>query len=118
MENDDCDGKREDKKCIHGIWRQGGDVGCGKHDVCIYFSDLKSLIRLASVRGNVINAYVVLLMEEQEPLVVGVEFSDKSYIISSICLDMLRSNNTNARDPTGHWWFMTSRWAAGSITTP
>ncbi|GMP49614.1 hypothetical protein CsSME_00016546 [Camellia sinensis var. sinensis] len=38
----------------------------GKHDVGIYFSDLKSLICPASVRGNVIDAYAILLMEEQE----------------------------------------------------
>ncbi|CAL5322377.1 unnamed protein product [Camellia sinensis] len=46
----------------------------------------------------VIDSYAVLLMEEQETMAARVEFLDKSYIVSSICLDMLQSDNTNARD--------------------
>ncbi|CAL5401307.1 unnamed protein product [Camellia sinensis] len=46
----------------------------------------------------VIDAYAVLLMEEQDRLAVGVEFPDKSYVFSSICLDMLKNDNSNARD--------------------
>ncbi|KAI8016250.1 hypothetical protein LOK49_LG05G03878 [Camellia lanceoleosa] len=75
-------------------------VGCGKvvdagravmwansgHGVCVCFVDIKSLVRPSSVRGNVIDAYAVLLMEEQDRIAVGVEFPDKSYVFSSICL--------------------------------
>ena len=34
----------------------------------------------------VIDAYTVVLMDEQDRLADGVEFLDKSYIFSSICL--------------------------------
>ncbi|CAL5438974.1 unnamed protein product [Camellia sinensis] len=53
--------------------------------MCVYFVDIKSLVQPSSLRGNVIHIYAVLLMEEQDRL-VGVEFPDKSYIFSSICL--------------------------------
>ncbi|KAI8020250.1 Protein IMPAIRED IN BABA-INDUCED STERILITY 1 [Camellia lanceoleosa] len=70
------------------MWASSG------HDVCVYFADIKSLLRPSSLRGNVIDAYVVLLMEEQNRLAVGVEFSDKSYVFSSICLGIVLQRDT------------------------
>ncbi|KAI8007718.1 hypothetical protein LOK49_LG07G03229 [Camellia lanceoleosa] len=70
----------------------------GGHGVAMYFTDVKSLVRQSEIRGNVIDAYVVLLNAEQERINEGVDAADKSYFFSSICLDMMKNNNVRSRN--------------------
>ncbi|KAI7994849.1 Endoglucanase 8 [Camellia lanceoleosa] len=76
--------------------RSGAERSCGLavNMMCVCFVDIKSLVRPSSVRGNVIDAYTVLLMEEQDRLAVGVDFPDKSYVFSSICLGIFLQRDT------------------------
>ncbi|KAI8000120.1 hypothetical protein LOK49_LG09G01498 [Camellia lanceoleosa] len=79
-----------EKEKIRNAYDRDGDSAVmwasSGHGVCVCFVDIKSLVQPSSVRGNVIDAYAVLLMEEQDRIAVGVEFPDKSYVFSSICL--------------------------------
>ncbi|KAI8012420.1 hypothetical protein LOK49_LG06G03523 [Camellia lanceoleosa] len=68
------------------------------HGVAVYFTDVKSLVRQTEIRGNVIDAYAVLLNDEQERINEGVDAADKSYFFSSICLDMMKNNNVRSRN--------------------
>ncbi|KAI8031018.1 hypothetical protein LOK49_LG01G01125 [Camellia lanceoleosa] len=91
-----------EKKKITDTYNRDGDSavmwdGQG-HDVAVYFTDVKSLVRQTEIRGNVINAYVVLLNDEQERINEGVDAADKSYFFSSICLDMMKNNNVRSRN--------------------
>ncbi|KAI8011509.1 hypothetical protein LOK49_LG06G02966 [Camellia lanceoleosa] len=52
------------------------------HAVAVYFTDVKSLVRQTEIRGNVIDAYAVLLNDEQERINEGVDAADKSYFFS------------------------------------
>ncbi|GMP90777.1 hypothetical protein CsSME_00041752 [Camellia sinensis var. sinensis] len=63
------------------------------HGVAVYFTDVKSLVRQSEIRGNVIDAYAMLLNAEQKRINEGVDAADKSYFFSSICLDMMKNNN-------------------------
>ncbi|KAI8006346.1 hypothetical protein LOK49_LG07G02338 [Camellia lanceoleosa] len=87
-----------EKEKIRNAYDRDGDSAVmwasSGHDVCVCFVDIKSLVRPSSVRGNVIDAYAVLLMEEQDRIAVGVEFLDKSYVFSSICLRIWKYYNS------------------------
>ncbi|KAI8031003.1 hypothetical protein LOK49_LG01G03433 [Camellia lanceoleosa] len=91
-----------EKKKITDAYNMDGDSvvmwdGQG-HGVAVYFTDMKSLVRQAEIRGNVIDAYAVLLNAEQERINEGVDAADKSYFFSSICLDMMKNNNVRSRN--------------------
>ncbi|GMP39538.1 hypothetical protein CsSME_00010333 [Camellia sinensis var. sinensis] len=91
----------EKKKLIDAYNRDGDSAvmwdGQG-HGVAVYFTDVKSLVRQSKIRGNVIDAYAVLLNAEQERINKGVDAADKSYFFSSICLDMMKNNNVRSRN--------------------
>ncbi|XP_028103251.1 uncharacterized protein LOC114302424 [Camellia sinensis] len=79
-----------EKKKITDAYNRDGDSavmwdGQG-HGVAVYFTDVKSLVRQSEIRGNVIDAYAVLLSAEHERINEGVDAADKSYFFSSICI--------------------------------
>ncbi|GMP80550.1 hypothetical protein CsSME_00035602 [Camellia sinensis var. sinensis] len=91
-----------EKKKITDAYNRDGDSavmwdGQG-HGVAVYFTDVKSLVCQSEIRGNVIDAYAVLLNAEQERINEGVDAADKSYFFSSICLDMMKNNNVWSRN--------------------
>ncbi|CAL5356437.1 unnamed protein product [Camellia sinensis] len=63
----------------------------------VYFSDVRSLVRQLGVRGNVIDAFAEVLSDEQEMLNAGKDFSENSYFFSSICWDMMKGDNMEAK---------------------
>ncbi|KAI8022405.1 hypothetical protein LOK49_LG03G03528 [Camellia lanceoleosa] len=85
----------EKKKITDAYNRDGDRYG---HGVVVYFTDVKSLVRQSEIRGNVIDAYAVLLNAEHERINEGVDTADKSYFFSSICLDMMKNNNVQSRN--------------------
>lgn len=91
-----------EKKKITDAYNRDGDRavmwdGHG-HGVAVYFTNVKSLVRQSEIRGNVIDAYAVLLNAEQERINEGVDALDKFYFFSSICLDMMKNNNVWSRN--------------------
>ncbi|KAI7980176.1 hypothetical protein LOK49_Contig184G00002 [Camellia lanceoleosa] len=91
-----------EKKKITDAYNRDGDSAVmwdgQAHAVAVYFTDVKSLVRQTEIRGNVIDAYAVLLNDEQERINEGVDAADKSYFFSSICLDMMKNNNVRSRN--------------------
>ncbi|KAI8029072.1 T-complex protein 1 subunit alpha [Camellia lanceoleosa] len=88
-----------EKKKITDAYNRDGDKYDGHgYGVVVYFTDVKSLVRQSEIRGNVIDAYVVLLNAEQERINEGIDAADKSYFFSSICLDMMKNNNVQSRN--------------------
>ncbi|XP_028098142.1 uncharacterized protein LOC114297861 isoform X1 [Camellia sinensis] len=69
-----------------------------KEDVFVHFSNIRNLVCLAGVKGNVIDAYTELLLSEQDVLAAGVEFPEKSYFFTNICLDMAKHTSVTSRD--------------------
>ncbi|GMP48230.1 hypothetical protein CsSME_00015653 [Camellia sinensis var. sinensis] len=63
----------------------------------VYFSDVRSLVRQLGVRGNVIDAFAEVLSDEQERLNVGKDFPENSYFFSSICWDVMKGDNVEAK---------------------
>ncbi|CAL5428078.1 unnamed protein product [Camellia sinensis] len=63
----------------------------------VYFSDVRSLVRQLGVRGNVIDAFAEVLCDEQERLNVGKDFPENSYFFSSICWDVMKGDNVEAK---------------------
>ncbi|XP_028098143.1 uncharacterized protein LOC114297861 isoform X2 [Camellia sinensis] len=47
---------------------------------------------------QVIDAYTELLLSEQDVLAAGVEFPEKSYFFTNICLDMAKHTSVTSRD--------------------
>ncbi|KAI7992198.1 hypothetical protein LOK49_LG12G02224 [Camellia lanceoleosa] len=90
-----------EKKKITNVYNRDGDSAVmwdgQSHGVAVYFTDVKSLVCQSKIRGNVIDAYAVLLNAEQERTNEGVDGADKSYFFSSICLDMMKNNNVRSR---------------------
>ncbi|GMP98688.1 hypothetical protein CsSME_00046484 [Camellia sinensis var. sinensis] len=64
--------------------------------VVVYFSDVKNLVRQSSMRGNVVDAYVELLKTDQLRMYGDNELVDKSYFFSSVCLDVVKSNDVRS----------------------
>ncbi|GMP33757.1 hypothetical protein CsSME_00006937 [Camellia sinensis var. sinensis] len=54
----------------------------------VYFSDVRSLV---------IDAFAEVLSDEQERLNVGKDFPENSYFFSSICWDVMKGDNVEAR---------------------
>ncbi|GMP26748.1 hypothetical protein CsSME_00003060 [Camellia sinensis var. sinensis] len=67
--------------------------GDSTNGVSVYFTDVKALVRLSSICGNVIDAYAELLKTEQHIMYANDETADKSYFFSSICLEMVKNND-------------------------
>ncbi|GMP61627.1 hypothetical protein CsSME_00024015 [Camellia sinensis var. sinensis] len=63
----------------------------------VYFSDVRSLVRQLGVRGNVIDAFAEVLSDEQERLNAGKDFPENSYFFSSICWDVMKGDNVEAK---------------------
>ncbi|KAI7991107.1 hypothetical protein LOK49_LG12G02230 [Camellia lanceoleosa] len=66
--------------------------------VVVDFTDVKNLIRQSSLCGNVIDGYVELLKSEHVRMYGADELADKSYFFSSVCLDMVKSEDVRARE--------------------
>ncbi|KAI7994968.1 hypothetical protein LOK49_LG11G00170 [Camellia lanceoleosa] len=66
--------------------------------VVVDFSDVKNLIHQSSLCGNVIDGYVELLKSEHAMMYGDDELDDESYFFSSVCLDMVKSDNVCARE--------------------
>ncbi|KAI7989094.1 hypothetical protein LOK49_LG13G00126 [Camellia lanceoleosa] len=66
--------------------------------VVVDFTDVKNIIRQNAVCGNVIDGYVELLKSEHVKMYGADELDDKSYFFSSVCLDMLKSEDVRARE--------------------
>ncbi|KAI8009780.1 hypothetical protein LOK49_LG06G01155 [Camellia lanceoleosa] len=66
--------------------------------VVVDFSDVKNLIRQGSLCGNVIDGYVELLKSEHARMYGDDELADKSYFFSSVCLDMVKSDDVRGRE--------------------
>ncbi|KAI8021170.1 hypothetical protein LOK49_LG03G01158 [Camellia lanceoleosa] len=62
------------------------------------FTDVKNIIRQSAVCGNVIDGYVELLKSEHVKMYGADELEDKSYFFSSVCLDMLKSEDVRGRE--------------------
>ncbi|GMP86288.1 hypothetical protein CsSME_00039113 [Camellia sinensis var. sinensis] len=63
----------------------------------VYFSDVRTLVRQSGVRGNVIDAFMEVLSDEQGRLNAGKDFLERSYFFSSICWDVLKGDNEEVR---------------------
>ncbi|KAI7997040.1 hypothetical protein LOK49_LG10G01827 [Camellia lanceoleosa] len=64
--------------------------------VVVDFTDVKNIIRQSAVCGNVIDGYVEFFGEHVK--MYGCELADKSYFFSSVCLDMVKSEDVRARE--------------------
>ncbi|KAI8020286.1 hypothetical protein LOK49_LG04G03587 [Camellia lanceoleosa] len=67
-------------------------------DVVVDFTDVKNIIRQSVVCGNVIDGYVELLKSEHVKMYGADGLDDKSYFFSSVCLDMIKSEDVRARE--------------------
>ncbi|KAI7981813.1 hypothetical protein LOK49_Contig12G00016 [Camellia lanceoleosa] len=66
--------------------------------VVVDFTDVKNIIRQSAVCGNVIDGYVELLKSEHVKMYGADGLDDKSYFFSSVCLDMIKSEDVRARE--------------------
>ncbi|KAI8027834.1 hypothetical protein LOK49_LG02G03717 [Camellia lanceoleosa] len=66
--------------------------------VVVDFTDVKNLIRQCSLCGIVIDGYVELLKSEHVRMYGADELADKSYFFSSVCLDMVKSEDVRTRE--------------------
>ncbi|KAI8008469.1 hypothetical protein LOK49_LG07G00678 [Camellia lanceoleosa] len=66
--------------------------------VVVDFTDVKNIIRQSAVCGNVIDGYVELLKSEHVKMYGADGLDDKSYFFSSVCLDMIKSDDVRARE--------------------
>ncbi|KAI8025818.1 hypothetical protein LOK49_LG02G00746 [Camellia lanceoleosa] len=66
--------------------------------VVVDFTDVKNIIRQSAVCGNVIDGYVELLKSEHVKMYGADELADKSYFFSSVCLDLVKSEDVRARE--------------------
>ncbi|CAL5398165.1 unnamed protein product [Camellia sinensis] len=78
-----------EKKKVTNAYNRDGDSAVmwdeQGHGVAVYFTNVKSLVRQSEIRGNVIDAYAVLLNSEQERINEGVD-------------DMMKNNNVRSRN--------------------
>ncbi|KAI8011085.1 hypothetical protein LOK49_LG06G00880 [Camellia lanceoleosa] len=90
-----------EKEVISSAYERYGDravMWVGRDDGnAVYFSDVRSLVRQLGVRGNVIDAYAEVLSDDQETLNAGKDFPENSYFFSSICWDVLKGDNEQAK---------------------
>ncbi|KAI8012590.1 hypothetical protein LOK49_LG06G01895 [Camellia lanceoleosa] len=66
--------------------------------VVVDFTDVKNIVRQSAVCGNVIDGYVELLKSEHVKMYGADGLDDKSYFFSSVCLDMIKSEDVRARE--------------------
>ncbi|KAI7982223.1 Chaperone protein dnaJ 2 [Camellia lanceoleosa] len=66
-------------------------------DNTVYFFNVRALVRQLGVRGNVIDAFAKVLSDKQNRLNTGKDFPKNSYFFRSICWDVMKSDNVDAR---------------------
>ncbi|KAI8017488.1 hypothetical protein LOK49_LG04G03182 [Camellia lanceoleosa] len=90
-----------EKDVIRTAYERYGDravMWVGRDDGnAVYFSDVRSLVRQLGVRGNVIDAFAELLSDDQKRLNAGKDFPENSYFFSSLCWDVLKGDNVEAK---------------------
>ncbi|KAI8022616.1 hypothetical protein LOK49_LG03G02422 [Camellia lanceoleosa] len=92
----------QEKGNLKEAYEKGGDsaqVWTRPHvSNSVSFNDIRAIVKGLTLRGNVIDAYVEMLMYEQQTKAPKSADDEKSYIFSTLCLPTIRDVAEDVRD--------------------